>query len=83
MRVVVAGIALLLTACGYHVAGHTDLIPKTIHTVCIPAFTNTTTRYKLTDRMPEAIAREFNAPYALSHRLRLHPRRRRVEGVHQ
>jgi hypothetical protein len=61
VKAVLAGIALILTACGYHVAGHTDLIPKTVHTVCIPAFTNTTTRYKLTDRMPEAIAREFNA----------------------
>jgi hypothetical protein len=51
----------MLAACGYHVAGHTDTIPKTVHTVCIPAFTNRTTRYKLTDRMPEEIAREFNA----------------------
>ena len=61
MRALIAAIALLLSACGYHTAGHTDLIPKTIHTVCIPAFSNTTTRYKLTDRIPEAIAREFNA----------------------
>ena len=36
-----------------------DLIPKTIHTIAIPAFTNVTTRYKLTDQLPEAIAREF------------------------
>jgi hypothetical protein len=63
VKVVAIGIALALTlaACGYHVAGHTDTIPKTIHTVCIPAFANRTTRYKLTDRMPEAIAQEFNA----------------------
>jgi hypothetical protein len=61
VKAVAVGFAIVLTACGYHAAGHTDLIPKTVHTVCIPAFTNTTTRYKLTDRMPEAIAREFNA----------------------
>ena len=36
-----------------------DLIPKTVHTIAIPAFTNPTTRYKLTDQLPEAIAREF------------------------
>ena len=45
--------------CGYHVSGHADLIPRTIHTIAIPAFTNTTTRYKLTEQLPAAITREF------------------------
>ena len=31
-----------LGSCGYHVAGHTNLLPKTLNTVCIPAFTNVT-----------------------------------------
>ena len=47
--------------CGYHVAGKTDLVPKTVHTICVPAFANITTRYKLTDHLPEAITREFIA----------------------
>lgn len=56
--------ALLLLAvgassCGYHLAGQADLIPKEIHTIAIPAFANSTTRYKITDRLPEAISREF------------------------
>lgn len=51
--------ALLLAACGYHVAGRADLVPKNIQTIAIPAFSNITTRYKLTDRLPEAISREF------------------------
>jgi RNase P/RNase MRP subunit p29 len=51
--------ALLLSCCGYKVAGHTDLLPKTIKTIAVPAFSNGTTRYKLTDRLPEAISREF------------------------
>jgi hypothetical protein len=51
--------ALTLTSCGYHVSGHADLMPKTIKTVCIPAFKNASSRYKLTDRLPEAISREF------------------------
>jgi PBP1b-binding outer membrane lipoprotein LpoB len=51
--------ACLLTGCGYHTSGHADLVPKTIHTIAIPAFTNITTRYRITDRLPEAIAREF------------------------
>ena len=59
MRFALACLVVSLSACGYHAAGHTDLIPKTIHTVCIPAFGNSTIRYKLSDRMPEAVAREF------------------------
>jgi outer membrane lipopolysaccharide assembly protein LptE/RlpB len=51
--------ALLATACGYHVAGRADLVPKNIQAIAIPAFSNLTTRYKLTDRLPEAISREF------------------------
>jgi hypothetical protein len=47
------------TSCGYHVAGQADLVPKTVHTIAIPAFSNITTRYKLTDHLPEAITREF------------------------
>jgi hypothetical protein len=61
MRILCAVFALSLTACGYHVAGHGDLMPKTIHSVCIPAFKNATSRYKLTDHLPEAISREFIA----------------------
>jgi len=52
-------LAILLSSCGYHVAGHSDLMPKTIHTICIPAFQNVTIRYKMTDHLPEAISREF------------------------
>lgn len=59
MKVLVAACTLTLAACGYHTAGHADLMPKTIHSVCIPAFRNASTRYKLTDHLPEAIAREF------------------------
>jgi hypothetical protein len=62
MKIMAAAAAhLALASCGYHVVGHTDLLPKSIQTICIPAFKNVTTRYKLTDRLPEAIAREFIA----------------------
>lgn len=49
------------SACGYHVAGKTDLIPKEIHTIAIPAFSNITVRYTLSDRLPQAISHEFIA----------------------
>ena len=59
----VAPALLLLLAgaagCGYRVSGHADLIPRSIHTIAIPAFTNVTTRYKLTEQLPAAITREF------------------------
>lgn len=60
-RVAGAAAIMMLASCGYHVAGHSDLLPKNIKTVCIPAFGNITTRYKLTDRLPEAISHEFIA----------------------
>jgi hypothetical protein len=52
-------VCLLTAGCGYHVSGHADLMPKTIETIAIPAFGNATVQYRLTDRLPEAIAREF------------------------
>jgi hypothetical protein len=56
-----AVLVFAITGCGYHVAGHASVVPKTIQTICIPAFGNGTTHYKLTDRLPEAISREFIA----------------------
>lgn len=48
-----------LASCGYHVAGKADLVPKDVHTIAIPPFTNATVHYKLNDSLPEAIGREF------------------------
>jgi len=51
--------AWLPAGCGYHVAGHADLLPRRIQTIAVPAFANLTTRYRLTERLPAAITREF------------------------
>ncbi len=59
MKALVLLACIALASCGYHTAGHADLVPKNIKTIAIPAFSNLTTRYKLTDRLPEAISREF------------------------
>ena len=59
MRAPILAGLLALSACGYHVAGRADLVPKEIKTIAVPAFANITTRYKLTDRLPQAIAHEF------------------------
>lgn len=55
---VITGLSVL-SGCGYGLAGKADLIPKSIHTIAVPPFHNTSTRYSLTDRLPNMIAREL------------------------
>ncbi|MBZ5619458.1 MAG: hypothetical protein LAQ69_12155 [Acidobacteriia bacterium] len=52
-------LALVAAGCGYHVAGHADLVPKDIKTIAIPAFGNTTVQHKLSQLISEDLAREF------------------------
>lgn len=59
MKYMVLAAAVLTSACGYHVSGHGDLMPKNIKTIAIPAFGNLTTRAELSRLLPEDIAREF------------------------
>ncbi len=58
-RAVAVLLSLAMASCGYRFAGTDTELPKTIHTISVPAFTNLTTRYKLTDQLPDAISREF------------------------
>ena len=51
--------SLLVSSCGYHMAGKADVMPQSIQTIAIPAFYTTTSRYKLVDVLPEAIGTEF------------------------
>lgn len=48
-----------LISCGYHVGGKADLMPKTINTIAIPAFSTLSTKYRLVDILPQEIGREF------------------------
>jgi len=59
VKYLAVSLLLVLASCGYKFAATDTVLPKTIHTVSIPAFNNLTTRYKLTDQLPEAISREF------------------------
>lgn len=59
LRVLALVGALLTASCGYHVTGHADRMPSHIRTIAIPAFSNLTNRYRLSERIPAAIAREF------------------------
>ncbi len=59
MRALVAVVLAAMAGCGYHVAGHADLLPKTIKTIAVTPFGNVTPRYQLARLLPEDIAREF------------------------
>ena len=52
-------LAVVLCGCGYRVAGRTDALPAAIQTIAVPAFDNVTNRYRLSERLPGAITREF------------------------
>jgi len=54
-------LAATTLSCGYRVGGKSDLIPKSIQTISIPAFSSVSTRYQLADLLPNQIAREFIA----------------------
>jgi hypothetical protein len=41
------------------VGGQADLLPNTLQTIAVPVFGNLTNRYKLSERLPDAISREF------------------------
>jgi RNase P/RNase MRP subunit p29 len=59
VKVALVILAAMLSACGYRVNG--NALPPSLKTVAIPAFTNATIQYKLTDVLPQAFAREFNS----------------------
>lgn len=51
--------AVVPAGCGYRVGGQADMMPAALKSIYIPAFGNNTTRYKLTERLPSAVTREF------------------------
>jgi RNase P/RNase MRP subunit p29 len=57
--IAVCAAAMCATGCGYHVAGKSDIMPQTIHTIAIAPFANRTVQYKLAQRLPADITREF------------------------
>ena len=55
------------TACGYHVAGRSDTLPKNIHVIAVPALENATTSYRIEQKLTLATVHEFLAatPYKI------------------
>jgi outer membrane lipopolysaccharide assembly protein LptE/RlpB len=52
-------LALTLSACGYHVAGHSNKLPTDLHTLAIPVFVNTSQTYHIEQDLTSAVVREF------------------------
>ena len=50
---------LLGHGCGYHVAGKSDSLPKTIHVIAVPALENKTTSYRIEQKFTSATIHEF------------------------
>ena len=60
-------IALLQVGCGYHVAGHSNALPKNIHVIAVVALENKTTSYRIEQKLTSATVHEFLArtPYKI------------------
>jgi outer membrane lipopolysaccharide assembly protein LptE/RlpB len=54
-------LTLSLSACGYHVAGHSTVLPTTIHTIAVPAMENKSTTFKVEQVLTSATIHEFLA----------------------
>ena len=52
-------VGIVCAGCGYHVAGRASRLPADWSSIAIPAFKNDTTRYRLEQRLTEAVIREF------------------------
>jgi hypothetical protein len=62
---VILGLAALATlalgGCGYHVAGRTNALPKTIHVIAVPTMENKSTTFKIEQKLTAATIHEFLA----------------------
>lgn len=58
-RVLLAGLCLFNTACGYHTAGRANLLPSNLRTIAVPAFVNQTQTYKIEQTLTAAVVQEF------------------------
>jgi hypothetical protein len=49
----------VLAACGYRVTGRGDMLPKSVKTIAVPAFGNTTPRQQLARLLTTDVTRQF------------------------
>lgn len=58
-RILIAGLCLFNTACGYHTAGRANLLPSNLRTIAVPAFVNQTQTYQIEQTLTAAVVQEF------------------------
>jgi outer membrane lipopolysaccharide assembly protein LptE/RlpB len=56
---VLLGSAVVISGCGYHVAGHGSTLPPQWTTIAVPTFKNDTVQYRIEQRFTAAVIREF------------------------
>jgi outer membrane lipopolysaccharide assembly protein LptE/RlpB len=54
-------VGVTASGCGYHVAGRSNSLPKSIHVIAVPALENKTTSYRIEQRLTTATVHEFLA----------------------
>src|ERR1700731_3035342 len=67
VALLISFIALLQAGCGYHVAGHSNSLPKSVHVIAVMALENKTTSYRIEQKLTSATVHEFLArtPYKI------------------
>jgi len=50
---------LVCAGCGYHVAGKSNMLPATLHTIAVPPFGNATIHNELARYLTESVSREL------------------------
>lgn len=55
----VVALAAAAVGCGYHTAGHAVQLPQNVKTIAVPAFTNSTTTYRIEQTLTASVVREF------------------------
>src|SRR5579862_2327843 len=51
----------LITGCGYHIAGRSNILPPDTQTIAVPAFVNRSAQYRIEQRLTEAVVSELLA----------------------
>lgn len=54
-------LGMVCIGCGYHVAGTSSALPKTVHVIAVPALENKTTSYRIEQKLTAATVHEFLA----------------------
>src|SRR5215471_4825039 len=59
LPVILLILAMVLSGCGYHTAGHAVRLPENLHVIAIPGFINQTQTYRIEQILTRDVVREF------------------------